>query len=249
MKTLGIIPARLASTRFPEKALVKIGGKTMVQRVYEQAIQAQALERVVVATDHEKIFNHVQDFGGEACMTSSEHPSGTDRCREALSKQKWSYDYVVNIQGDEPFIKPEQINELAALLDGKVHLATLVGRVKDPELLFNPNIMKVVFNHKYEAIYFSRECIPHMRGIKRDEWFTHHTFYKHVCMYAYRTDILEEITELPPSTLEQAESLEQLRWLENGYKIKVGITDHESISIDTPEDLERAKRVMNISNI
>lgn len=247
MKILGIIPARLASTRFPEKALVNIGGKTIVQRVYEQAMQAQSLERVVVATDHEKIFNHVQDFGGEACMTSNQHPSGTDRCMEAMAKQDWLYDYVINIQGDEPFIKPEQINELAALLDRKVHLATLVTKVKDGESLFNPNIMKVVLNHKQEALYFSRECIPHIRGVKKEEWFNRHTFYKHVCMYAYRSDILREITELPPSSLEQAESLEQLRWLENGYKIKVGITEYESISIDTPDDLERAKRIMNIT--
>lgn len=236
----------MASTRFPEKVLVDIDGRSMVQRVYEQAVQAQALERVIVATDHDKIFYHVQDFGGEAVMTSPEHPSGTDRCWEALSKQTWPYDYVINIQGDEPFIRPEQIDELSALLDRKTHLATLVGKVKEPALLFNPNIMKVVFNHKFEALYFSRECIPHIRGIKKEDWFTHHTFYKHVCMYAYRTDILKEITELPPSPLEQAESLEQLRWLENGYKIKIGITEHESISIDTPEDLERAKRVMNI---
>lgn len=246
MKILGIIPARLASTRFPEKALVDIGGKTMVQRVYEQAKKAKSLERVIVATDHEKIFNHVQDFGGEATMTSTEHPSGTDRCMEAMAKQDWLYDYVINIQGDEPFIMPEQINELAALLDRKVHLATLVTKVKEADALFNPNIMKVILNHKHEAIYFSRGCIPYIRGAKKEDWFSQHTFYKHVCMYAYRSDILREITELPPSSLEKAESLEQLRWLENGYTIKVGITDHESISIDTPEDLERAKKIMNI---
>ncbi len=246
MKILGIIPARLASTRFPEKVLVDIGGKSMVQRVYEQARKAKSLERVVVATDHDKIMNHVQSFGGEVYMTSPDHPTGTDRCMEALKKQEWPYDYVINIQGDEPFIMPEQIDELAALLDYKVHLATLVTQVKDPELLFSPNIMKVVFNHKHEALYFSRECIPHIRGAKNEEWLQRHTFYKHVCMYAYRTDILEEITELSPSTLEKAESLEQLRWLENGYSIKIGITEHESISIDTPEDLQRAKKVMQI---
>lgn len=246
MKILGIIPARLASTRFPEKVLVDIGGKSMVQRVYEQARKAKSLERVVVATDHDKIFNHVQSFGGEVYMTSPDHPSGTDRCMEALQKQDWPYDYVINIQGDEPFIMPEQIDELAALLDYKVHLATLVTQVKDPELLFSPNIMKVVFNHKHEALYFSRECIPYIRGAAKEEWLKRHTFYKHVCMYAYRTDILEEITELPPSSLEQAESLEQLRWLENGYTIKVGVTEYESISIDTPDDLERAKKVMQI---
>ena len=246
MKIIGIIPARLASTRFPEKALVEIGGKTMVQRVYEQASQAKSLERVIVATDHERIRTHVESFGGEACMTSPAHPSGTDRCMEALSKQPWDYDYVINIQGDEPFIMPEQIDELATLLDHKVHLATLVTQVKDPALLFSPNIMKVVFNNRHEALYFSRECIPHIRGAQKEDWFNHYTFYKHVCMYAYRSDILKEITALPPSALEQAESLEQLRWLENGYTIKIGITEHESISIDTPEDLERAKKVMGI---
>ncbi len=246
MKILGIIPARLASTRFPEKALVDIKGKSMVQRVYEQAKQARSLERVVVATDHDKIFNHVIDFGGEVCMTSPDHPSGTDRCREALILQDWRYDYVINIQGDEPFIRPEAIDELAALLDYQVHLATLVSKVKEAELLFNPNIMKVVLNHKHEALYFSRECIPYIRGVRREDWLSRHTFYKHVCMYAYHTDILKEITELPPSPLEQAESLEQLRWLENGYPIKVGVTTHESISIDTPEDLTRALREMGM---
>lgn len=246
MKILGIIPARLASTRFPEKALVDIGGKTMVQRVYEQAAKATSLEKVIIATDHEKIYNHVQSFGGEVHMTSPHHPSGTDRCMEALTKQDWDYDYVINIQGDEPFIRPEQIDELARLLDRKVELATLVTKVKDSESLFSNSIMKVVFNNRHEALYFSRECIPHIRGAQREEWLQKHTFYKHVCMYAYRTDILREITDLPPSSLEEAESLEQLRWLEYGYRIKVGITAHESISIDTPEDLERAKRIMNI---
>lgn len=246
MKILGIIPARLASTRFPEKALVDIGGKTMVQRVYEQASKATSLEKVIVATDHEKIYNHVQGFGSEVYMTSPYHPSGTDRCMEALTKQEWGYDYVINIQGDEPFIKPEQIDELARLLDRKVELATLVTKVKDKESLFSNSIMKVIFNNRHEALYFSRECIPYIRGVQREEWLQQHTFYKHVCMYAYRTDILREITDLPPSSLEEAESLEQLRWLEHGYPIKIGITAYESISIDTPEDLERAKRMMDI---
>lgn len=219
----------------------------MVQRVYEQATQATLLEKVVVATDHEKIYQHVQDFGGEVYMTSPHHPSGTDRCMEALTKQDWGYDYVVNIQGDEPFIKPEQIDELARLLDRKVELATLVSKVKDPDSLFNYGIMKVVFNNRHEALYFSRECIPHVRGAQRDTWWQQHTFYKHVCLYAYRTDILREITDLPPSSLEKAESLEQLRWLEYGYTIKVGITEYESISIDTPEDLVRARKIMGIA--
>lgn len=246
MKILGIIPARMASTRFPAKALVDIGGKSMVQRVYEQASAAQKLDKVIVATDHEDIRRHVHSFGGMAVITSEDHPSGTDRCREALDKETAQYDYVINIQGDEPFIHPETIDELAALLDGTTQLATLVNRIKDASLLFRPTIMKVIFNKHYEALYFSRECIPYIRGYDRQEWLKHHDFYKHVCIYAYRADILQEVTRLPLSGLEKAESLEQLRWLENGYPIKIGITQHESISIDTPEDLERAKQIMGI---
>jgi len=246
LRILGIIPARLASTRFPAKALVEIAGKSMVQRTYEQAAAAKKLHKVIVATDHEDITRHVESFGGEAVMTSEAHPSGTDRCSEALDKQAEDYDYVINIQGDEPFIHPATIDELAALLDGEVQLATLVNEVKDAPLLFNPTIMKVIFNKNYEALYFSRECIPYLRGHDKSEWLQHHTYYKHVCIYAYRADILREVTHLPISGLEKAESLEQLRWLENGYPIKIGITEHESISIDTPADLERAKKAMGI---
>lgn len=246
MRILGIIPARMASTRFPAKALADIGGKSMVQRVYEQASAARKLDKVIVATDHEDIRHHVQSFGGVAVMTSEDHPSGTDRCREALDKEAAKYDYVINIQGDEPFIHPQTIDELASLLDGDTQLATLVNKIEDASLLFRPTIMKVIFNKQYEALYFSRECIPYLRGYEREEWLHHHDFYKHVCIYAYRADILREVTQLPVSGLEKAESLEQLRWLENGYPIKIGITRHESISIDTPEDLERAKQVMGI---
>ncbi|WKN29659.1 3-deoxy-manno-octulosonate cytidylyltransferase [Porifericola rhodea] len=247
MKILGIIPARLASTRFPAKALADIKGKSMVQRVYEQTSAAKKLDKVVVATDHEDIRKHVESFGGEVVMTSEAHPSGTDRCREALDQQDTDYDYVVNIQGDEPFIAPETIDELVALLDGKTQLATLVNQVKEAPLLFNPTIMKVMFNKNMEAIYFSRECVPYLRGVDKSEWLQHHTYYKHVCIYAYRADILREVTELQVSSLEKAESLEQLRWLENGYPIKIGITEHESISIDTPEDLERALDIMGLN--
>lgn len=246
MKILGIIPARLASTRFPAKALADIKGKSMVQRTFEQASAAKKLEKVIVATDHEDIRQHVESFGGEAVMTSEEHPSGTDRCREALDKQSIDFDYVINIQGDEPFIHPDTIDELAGLLDGETQLATLVNEVKEAPLLFNPTIMKVIFNKNHEAIYFSRECIPYLRGYDKAEWLKHHTYYKHVCIYAYRADILREVTQLPVSSLEKAESLEQLRWLENGYPIKIGITEHESISIDTPQDLERALKVMGL---
>jgi 3-deoxy-manno-octulosonate cytidylyltransferase (CMP-KDO synthetase) len=246
LKILGIIPARLASTRFPAKALADIGGKSMVRRVYEQASAAQKLDKVIVATDHEDISRHVEDFGGKAVMTSPAHPSGTDRCQEALQAQAEAYDYVINIQGDEPFIHPGTIDELASLLDGKVPLATLVNRVKDTDTLFSPTIMKVVFNARHEALYFSRECIPYLRGIEKEEWLRHHAYYKHVCIYAYRADTLKEVTDLPLSNLEKAESLEQLRWLENGYPIKIGITKHESISIDTQEDLQRAKKLMGL---
>jgi 3-deoxy-manno-octulosonate cytidylyltransferase (CMP-KDO synthetase) len=237
----------MASTRFPAKALADIGGKSMVQRVYEQAAAAHKLDKVIVATDHEDILKHVHSFGGVAVMTSEDHPSGTDRCREALDKEATQYDYVINIQGDEPFIQPETIDELASLLDGDTQLATLVNKVKDASLLFRPTIMKVIFNKRYEALYFSRECIPYIRGHEREDWLQHHDFFKHVCIYAYRADVLREVTQLPVSSLEKAESLEQLRWLENGYPIKIGITQHESISIDTPEDLIRAKQIKGIT--
>ena len=246
MSILGIIPARIASTRFPAKALADIGGKSMVQRVYEQASAAKEPAKIIVATDHTDILEHVHGFGGKAVMTSDHHPSGTDRCREALDIEASDYDYVINIQGDEPFIHPETIDELAQLLDGETQLATLVNRVEDRSLLFNPSIMKVIFDKNYEALYFSRECIPYLRGYEKQDWLQHHDYYKHVCIYAYRADILREVTQLPVSSLERAESLEQLRWLENGYPIKIGITEHESISIDTPEDLLRAKKIMNI---
>ncbi|WKN45212.1 3-deoxy-manno-octulosonate cytidylyltransferase [Tunicatimonas pelagia] len=246
MKILGIIPARWASSRFPQKVLADIGGKSMVQRVYEQALQAKKLDKVIVATDHEKIAEHIVSFGGAVSLTSPDHPSGTDRCREALAQQAEAYDYVINIQGDEPFVQPQAIDELAHLLDGQTQLGTLVSEIRDASVLSNPNMMKVIFNAHREAIYFSRTAIPYLRDVPADKWLQHHTFYKHVHLYAYRADILREITELPVSPLEKAESLEQLRWIENGYRIKVGITKHKSLSVDTPADLERAKQHMDI---
>jgi 3-deoxy-manno-octulosonate cytidylyltransferase (CMP-KDO synthetase) len=239
MTILGIIPARYASTRFPAKPLVDIKGKSMIRRVYEQASKASALTKVVVATDHEKIFHHVEAFG-EVIMTNPEHISGTDRCFEALQKLKKEYDYVINIQGDEPFILPEQINLLASCLKSSdTELATLVKKITDKESLFNPNTPKVIFNKNNEAIYFSRQTIPYLRGIPPEEWLNKKDFYKHIGIYAYRTDILKKITMLKASDLEKAESLEQLRWLENGFKIKIAITEYESIGIDTPEDLKK----------
>lgn len=239
MKILGIIPARYASTRFPAKALADINGKPMIQRVYEQASKAAALSKVVIATDHADIEKICKSFGN-VVMTSESHLSGTDRCAEVVDKIGEHFDFVINIQGDEPFIKPEQIELLASVLKPETELATLIKEIKDEETLFSPNTPKVITNTEGEAIYFSRQTIPYLRSFPQQEWLHKHAFYKHIGIYAYRTDILKKITQLKPSKLELAESLEQLRWIENGFKIKVAITEHESIGIDTPEDLEKA---------
>jgi 3-deoxy-manno-octulosonate cytidylyltransferase (CMP-KDO synthetase) len=243
MNIIGIIPARYASTRFPAKALADIEGKTMIQRVYEQALKSKLLLKVVVATDNELILKHVEGFGGTAIMTSEKHQSGTDRCYEVLEKIGFGYDFVINIQGDEPFIQPEQIDILVNCLEKGTELATLVKKIDDNETLFNTNTPKVIFNTRQEAIYFSRNTIPFFRGVDEKDWLKHHDFYKHLGIYAYRADILEKITQLPPSNLENAEKLEQLRWLENGFRIKIAITEFDSFGIDTPEDLERALSV------
>jgi 3-deoxy-manno-octulosonate cytidylyltransferase (CMP-KDO synthetase) len=234
MTILGIIPARYASTRFPAKPLADIGGKSMIQWVYDQTSQSSKISKLVVATDDQRIYDHVAGFGGTVCMTSADHVSGTDRCFEALSKQKEKYDYVINIQGDEPFISPKQIDLVAGLLDGDTQLATLAKKITEQEQISNPNVVKLVKSIHGEALYFSRSTIPYIRNAGN------HTFYKHIGMYAYRADILEKITKLPVSDLEKAESLEQLRWLENGYRIKVAETNEETIGVDTPEDLEKA---------
>lgn len=238
-----IIPARYDSTRFPGKPLVDIGGKTMIQRVYEQA--SKALPDVYVATDDKRIFDAVTAFGGKAIMTSDQHKSGTDRCYEAFSKLEEWFDVVINVQGDEPFIQPEQINELQKCFDDvETQIATLAKKITEKdgfEFLNNPNNPKVVINSRNEAMYFSRSIIPYKRGLETSNWISKHSYLKHVGIYAYRADILSELTFLEQSTLEIAESLEQLRWLENGYRIKVGLTDVETIGIDTPEDLEKIK--------
>ncbi|MCP4522226.1 MAG: 3-deoxy-manno-octulosonate cytidylyltransferase [Cytophagales bacterium] len=246
MKIVGIIPSRYESSRFPGKPLADIQGKSMIQRVYEQAQKAESLSEVYVATDDERIFEHVQSFGGKVVMTSTEHPTGTDRCQEAYEKAFPSADFIINIQGDEPFIKPEQIDLLASCLsDDRVELATLVKEIDDYETLFNVNTPKVVITTEYFARYFSRQTIPYLRNIEdKSTWLEHHTFYKHIGIYAYRADVLPKITKLVPSSLELAESLEQLRWLENGYKIKVAVTEFETIGIDTPEDLEKVKELL-----
>lgn len=239
MEVLGIIPARYASTRFPGKPLTDIYGKSMIQRVYEQA-KKSGLAEVLVATDDARILEHVQGFGGKAVMTGSHHQSGTDRCFEAYKLNNQQYEYIINIQGDEPFIHPEQIDLVAACFEKpNTQLATLVKQVETAEELFNVNSPKVVINQAKEALYFSRQPIPYCRNVPNDIWHKQHTYYKHIGIYGYRADILEQITQLPPSALELAESLEQLRWLEYGFKITTALTHHETIGIDTPEDLAR----------
>lgn len=243
MKVLAIIPARYASTRFPAKPLALLGGKPIVQRVYEQV--AKVVEKVVVATDDERIYDTVVSFGGEVVMTSPNHKSGTDRCAEAYEKLGYEADIIINVQGDEPFVAPEQIESLIGCFDDEsVDIATLVkpfSAEEGIEVLENPNSPKVVINERGEAIYFSRSVVPYLRGVERSEWLKCHTFYKHIGIYAFRAKALNEVTALAQTPLEKAESLEQLRWLESGYKIKVGITDIETIGIDTPEDLQRAE--------
>ncbi|MDR0768738.1 MAG: 3-deoxy-manno-octulosonate cytidylyltransferase [Dysgonamonadaceae bacterium] len=240
-KFLGLIPARYASTRFPGKPLADIAGKPMIQRVYEQV--AGSLDAVVVATDDERIFQAVQNFGGKAVMTSPNHRSGTDRCYEALTKTAGNFNVVINIQGDEPFIKPSQIELLKTCFEcDETQIATLVKPFPEDvgfDVLFNPNTPKVLLNTKQEAIYFSRSVIPYIRGKHHSRWLKSFTFYKHIGIYAYKSGVLGEITALPQSPLELAESLEQLRWIENGYTIKAAITNEETFGIDTPEDLER----------
>lgn len=246
MKFLGIIPARYASTRFPAKPLAMLGGKTVIQRVYEQV--KTKLEHAVVATDDERIKQAVEAFGGEVVMTSPNHKSGTDRCYEALTKVDDDYDVVINIQGDEPFIQASQLEAVMRCFDdAETQIATLVKPFKPEngyDALENVNSPKVVLNARSQALYFSRSIIPFQRNKERQEWLSGHTYYKHIGLYAYRCEVLKEITQLPQSSLEIAESLEQLRWLENGYVIKVGQTDVETIGIDTPEDLVHAEEFL-----
>ena len=244
MMIVGIIPARYESSRFQGKPLIIIDGKSMIQRVYEQASKANSLTHVIVATDDERIYKHVESFGGKAVYTKKEHPSGTDRSFEALKNAGFDAQYIINIQGDEPFIDPSQIELLAALCDGKTELATLMIKVDNHEVLFDMGEVKITLNNQNEALYFSRMVIPYIKGIPQSDWHLHHNYYRHVGMYAYRNDILEAVCKLAPSSLEMAESLEQLRWLENGFKIKCAITEHDSHCIDTPEDVEKVLRLM-----
>ncbi|MDR0894382.1 MAG: 3-deoxy-manno-octulosonate cytidylyltransferase [Prevotellaceae bacterium] len=246
MRFLGIIPARYASTRFPAKPLAMLAGKSVIQRVYEQV--AGNLDDVYVATDDERIGQAVEAFGGKAIMTSTQHQSGTDRCYEACVKAGGNFDVVINIQGDEPFIHVSQLQAVKACFDDtSTQIATLVKPFTADngfEALVNVNSPKVVVDKQMHALYFSRSIIPYQRNADKQEWLLHHTYYKHIGLYAYRTEILKAITTLPQSPLELAESLEQLRWLENGYTIKVGITTFETIGIDTPEDLRKAEKYL-----
>lgn len=243
MKFIAIIPARYASTRFPGKPLAVIGGVTMIERVYRQT--QLAVDRVVVATDDDRIYEAVRSFGGEAIMTGTHHQTGTDRIFEAYTKLGERFDVVINVQGDEPFIDPKQIQTLKACFDAsQVDIATLVKPfpLGTPYAeIENPNSPKVVVNLQGEAMYFSRSPIPYLRGVEQAQWSSKHTFLKHVGLYAYRSDVLARITSMSQAPNELNESLEQLRWLENGLRIRVGTTDTETIAIDTPEDLKRAE--------
>ena len=244
MTFTAIIPARYASTRFPGKPLAVLGGKTVIQRVYEQV--SNVLNEVYVATDDERIFSCVESFGGKAVMTRKDHQSGTDRIQEAVERTGTQADVIINVQGDEPFIQPSQIQTLMQLFDD---LSTQIGTLGKPfesmEAVENPNSPKIVTDNRGFALYFSRSIIPYIRGKERIEWFGEYPFLKHLGVYAYRREVLAEVTKLPQSPLEKAESLEQLRWLQNGYRIRVGLTDVETVGIDTPEDLQRAEVLLN----
>lgn len=250
MKFTAVIPARYASTRFPGKPLAMLGGKTVIQRVYEQA--ASVLSEVYVATDDERILSAVEAFGGRAVMTRTDHKSGTDRIEEAVEKierqgmdKEGQGDVIINIQGDEPFVQPSQIKTLMALFDDpETQIGTLGKRFESMEAVQNPNSPKIVTDHRGFALYFSRSVIPFIRGIEVEDWLSHYPFLKHLGVYAYRRKVLAEVTKLPQGVLEKAESLEQLRWLENGYRIRVGMTDVETVGIDTPADLDRAEQFL-----
>jgi 3-deoxy-manno-octulosonate cytidylyltransferase (CMP-KDO synthetase) len=235
---LAVIPARWASTRFPGKPLAKIQGTSMIERVYRQVEQAERVDKIVVATDDERIYEHVGAFGGTVMMTRADHPSGTDRCAEVAQKFPTAR-IILNVQGDEPFIQPAQIDLLADTLthSNEFEIATLAKKIENPALLDNPNIVKVVFSPAQGALYFSRHPVPYVRGKERDEWLSQTPFYKHIGLYAFRREALLQIARLSPTPLEIAESLEQLRWLEHGFRIAVGVTELETHGVDTPEDL------------
>ena len=243
MKILGIIPSRYASTRFPGKPLIMIDGMSMVERVYKQASKSSSLQKVIVATDDERIYDHVKNFGGNVVMTSSSHPSGTDRCAEVLSKETEQWDAVINIQGDEPFIDPSQIDLLAGLLKNGAQIGTLIKKIQNTEELMNPNTPKVVIGANHQALYFSRQPIPYLKGSEIHHWHKETDYFKHIGLYGYQSAVLPKLTQLPQGKAEKSESLEQLRWLENGYPIQTAVTEVETIAIDTPSDLDRLPRM------
>ncbi len=247
MKVLGIIPARYASSRLPAKPLADINGKPMIQHVYERALKA--ISEVIIATDDERIVKAVEAFGGKVVLTSAEHNTGTNRCLEAYqiykSTNSTPFDVVVNIQGDEPMLEPEILNTLVSSFnDRNVEMATLTVKITDGNELFDENRVFLIMDKNGDALYFSRSPLPHVRGADRKDWMKHHPYYKHLGLYAYTPAALEEFSNMPPSALEIAESLEQNRWMEAGRKIRVQIVDHDSIPVDTPEDLERVRKLM-----
>lgn len=244
MSIIGIIPARYASSRFPGKPLALINGKSMLQRVYEQTRKSTLLDEVIVATDDERIANHATTFGATVVITSPNHPSGTDRCFEAYNINGKHYDYVINVQGDEPFLDPQQIDSMAAACNNGAEIVTQMIVCNNHEVLFDTGEVKITLNTNNEALYFSRSVIPYIKNVNEKEWHKHHTYYRHVGMYGYRVDILEAISRLKPSALEKAESLEQLRWLEHGYKIKCVETTFDSHCVDAPEDIEKVLKLM-----
>jgi 3-deoxy-manno-octulosonate cytidylyltransferase (CMP-KDO synthetase) len=239
MNIIGVIPARYDSSRFPGKPLVDIGGKSMIQRVYEQCSKSTTLNKLIVATDDQRIADHVKLFGGNVTLTSINHQSGTDRCAEVANNYP-EFDFLINIQGDEPMINPDQIDLLCKCFENPhASIATLVKKISSNEELFNENTPKVILNKNNEAILFSRTAIPFIRGKAKENWIEQYTFYKHIGIYGFKTETLKNLNNLPVSALESAEALEQLRWIENGYRIHTAITDKESLAIDTPQDLEK----------
>lgn len=244
MKTAIIIPARFASTRFPGKPLAEIQGKSMIQRVVEQCLKVKNTPIVVVATDDERILEHVKGLGYHAVLTHSDHPSGTDRCFEAANIACPEADIIINVQGDEPFIQPQQIEQIIeAIQQGGASIATLAIPIKNSLDPHDPNKVKVVFNQQGDALFFSRSPIPHVRNVQTEDWYRHAPFYKHIGLYGFQKDVLSQLMKLPTSALELAESLEQLRWLEAGFRIRVLTTEHESMGIDTPEDWIAANQI------
>jgi 3-deoxy-manno-octulosonate cytidylyltransferase (CMP-KDO synthetase) len=245
MQVLVVIPARYASTRFPGKPLVDIKGKPMIQHVYERVSQCNFISKVIIATDDERIMDAAEKFSSPAMMTSSSHQSGSDRCAEVVKSLSDKYDIVINVQGDEPFIDQTQLFSIIRCFENpETEIATLVKKVQSSEELFNPNVVKVALNELKEALYFSRAAIPFNRNHSMESWMEHHTYYKHIGIYAFKPQILLKLTRLKHSSLEIAESLEQLRWLENGFKIKTEITEKENFAIDTPQDLEKLLNII-----